>query len=157
MDRALYSIEETRARLGGISRNSLYSMLRSGALPSVVIGCRRFVSAESIAELIRNATTSVSPSRHAVRSRRSLGDRGGGEILPSAARVSGAREPDAEYRSGAAQVSRSKSARCSRCCCSSASASCVGAVSGRSWSDGRIAKCPRSAATNVDAEWATRP
>jgi hypothetical protein len=39
MDRALYSIEETRARLGGISRNSLYAMLRAGELPSVVIGC----------------------------------------------------------------------------------------------------------------------
>ena len=30
--RALYSIEETRARLGGISRNSLYAMLRAGDL-----------------------------------------------------------------------------------------------------------------------------
>ena len=30
MDRALYSIEETRARLGGISRNSLYAILRAG-------------------------------------------------------------------------------------------------------------------------------
>src|SRR5579863_6142558 len=39
MDRALYSIEETRARLGGISRNSLYAMLRAGDLPSVIIGC----------------------------------------------------------------------------------------------------------------------
>jgi hypothetical protein len=44
MDRALYSIEETRVRLGGISRSSLYAMLRAGDLPSVVIGCRRFVS-----------------------------------------------------------------------------------------------------------------
>jgi hypothetical protein len=35
MDRALYSIEETRARLGGISRNSLYAMLRAGDLQSV--------------------------------------------------------------------------------------------------------------------------
>jgi hypothetical protein len=72
MDRALYSIEETRARLGGISRNSLYAMLRAGSLPSVVIGCRRFVSAEAIAALIRNSTTSASPSRDAVRSRRPL-------------------------------------------------------------------------------------
>jgi hypothetical protein len=69
MDRALSSIEETRARLGGISRNSLYAMLRAGSLPSVVIGCRRFVSAEAIAALIKNSTTSISPSRDAVRSR----------------------------------------------------------------------------------------
>ncbi len=53
MERALYSIEETRARLDGISRSSLYVMLRAGDLPSVVIGCRRFVSAEAIAALIR--------------------------------------------------------------------------------------------------------
>jgi hypothetical protein len=62
MDRVLYSIEETRACLGGISRSSLYALLRAGDLPSVVIGCRRFVSAKAIATLIRNSTTSVSPS-----------------------------------------------------------------------------------------------
>lgn len=94
MDRALYSIEETRARLGGISRNSLYAMLRSGDLPSVVIGCRRFVSAEAIAALIRNATTSVSPSQHAVRSCRSLGATC--QTRDSSARGTRAYEPDAE-------------------------------------------------------------
>jgi hypothetical protein len=72
MDRALYSIEETRARLGGISRNSLYAMLRAGDLPSVVIGCRRFVSAEAIAALINSSTTSTSPTQDSVRSRRPL-------------------------------------------------------------------------------------
>jgi hypothetical protein len=86
MDRALYSIEETRARLGGISRNSLYAMLRAGDLPSVVIGCRRFVSAEAIAALITNSTTSISPSQDAVRSRRPLVNAGQG--LSSTARVS---------------------------------------------------------------------
>ena len=86
MDRALYSIEETRARLGGISRNSLYAMLRAGNLPSVVIGCRRFVSAEAIAALISNSTTSISPSQDAVRSRRPLAD--AGQVLPSTARFS---------------------------------------------------------------------
>jgi hypothetical protein len=86
MDRALYSIEETRARLGGISRNSLYAMLRAGDLPSVVIGCRRFVSAEAIAALISNSTTSTSPSQDSVRSRRPLVNTG--QALPSTARVS---------------------------------------------------------------------
>ncbi len=85
MERALYSIEETRARLGGISRNSLYAMLRAGVLQSVVIGCRRFVSAEAIAELIKNSTTSVSPSHDAVRSRRPFAN--GGLAHPSNARV----------------------------------------------------------------------
>jgi hypothetical protein len=77
----LYSIEETRARLGGISRNSLYAMLRAGSLPSVVIGCRRFVSAEAIAALIKNSTTSISPSQDAVRSRQPLVN--AGEALSS--------------------------------------------------------------------------
>jgi hypothetical protein len=94
MDRALYSIEETRARLGGISRNSLYAMLRAGDLPSVVIGCRRFVAAEAIAALISNSTTSVSPSQDAVRSRRPLAH---GQVLPSTGRVSTrSRKSDAE-------------------------------------------------------------
>jgi hypothetical protein len=86
MDRALYSIEETRVRLGGISRSSLYAMLRAGDLPSVVIGCRRFVSAEAIAALINQATTTISPSQEAVRSRRPLtpADR----PLPSTSRLS---------------------------------------------------------------------
>jgi hypothetical protein len=85
MDRALYSIEETRARLGGISRNSLYAMLRAGSLPSVVIGCRRFVSAEAIAALIKGSTTSISPSQDAARSRRPLVNTG--QDLSSSARV----------------------------------------------------------------------
>ena len=71
MDRALYSIEETRARLGGISRNSLYAMLRAGDLPSVVIGCRRFISPAAISELISKSTTTQSPTLDAVRLRKS--------------------------------------------------------------------------------------
>ena len=95
MDRALYSIEEARARLGGISRNSLYAILRAGDLPSVVIGCRRFVSAEAIAALISNSTTSISPSQDAVRSRRPLAS--AGHALTSTARVSiRSRKSDAE-------------------------------------------------------------
>ncbi len=86
MDRALYSIEETRARLGGISRNSLYAILRAGSLPSVVIGCRRFVSAEAIATLISSSTTSVSPSQDAVRSRQPMAN--AGQALRSTPRVS---------------------------------------------------------------------
>ncbi len=115
MDRALYSIEETRARLGGISRNSVYAMLRAGDLPSVVIGCRRFVSADAIAALISNSATSISPSLDAVRARRPLANAAVEAISMSllfATRV----------------------------------------LSGRSWSDGRIANCPRSAATGVDAQ-----
>ena len=85
MHRALCSIEETQARLRGISRSSL-SILRAGSLPSVVVGCRRFVSAEAHTALIRNSTTSVSPSQDAVRSRRPMVN--AGQALPSTARVS---------------------------------------------------------------------
>lgn len=69
--RELYSIKEARELLGGISRNSIYELLRSGSLPSVVLGCRRFIAATAIAELIEKSTTRVSPSRDCVRSRMS--------------------------------------------------------------------------------------
>ena len=69
--RELYSIKEARALLGGISRNSIYELLRSGNLPSVVLGCRRFIAATAIAELIEKSTTRVSPSRDCARSRMS--------------------------------------------------------------------------------------
>ncbi|HEX4268778.1 MAG TPA: helix-turn-helix domain-containing protein [Steroidobacteraceae bacterium] len=67
--RELYSIKEARELLGGISRNSIYELLRSGRLPSVVLGCRRFIAAAAIAELIAKSTTSVSPSMDCARSR----------------------------------------------------------------------------------------
>lgn len=51
-DRDLYSIEEARERLGGISRNTIYEMLRKGQLASVILGCRRFIAADAIAKLI---------------------------------------------------------------------------------------------------------
>jgi excisionase family DNA binding protein len=69
-DRALYSIQEARKLLGGISRNTIYRLLRTGELASVVIGCRRFISRAAIQEFIQAATTRVSPARAAVRDRR---------------------------------------------------------------------------------------
>jgi excisionase family DNA binding protein len=68
-DRALYSIQEARRLLGGISRNTIYRLLRSGELASVVIGCRRFIAPASIAELVAKSTTNVSPSLASTRSR----------------------------------------------------------------------------------------
>jgi excisionase family DNA binding protein len=65
----LYSIQEARRLLGGISRNTIYQLLRTGQLASVVIGCRRFISRAAIDELIAKATTTVSPSRASTRSR----------------------------------------------------------------------------------------
>jgi predicted DNA-binding transcriptional regulator AlpA len=61
-NRSLYSIAEAREMLGGISRNTIYGLLHTGDLPSVVIGCRRFVSGSAIAELIERSTTTQSPA-----------------------------------------------------------------------------------------------
>lgn len=69
-DRVLYSIKEARALLGGISLGTLYKLLRSGELASVIVGCRRFISAEAISEFVKNATTTVSPAVADVRSQR---------------------------------------------------------------------------------------
>src|ERR1700730_6822730 len=69
-DRDLYSIEEARELLGGISRNTIYSALRTGELSSVIIGCRRFIAAAAIEEFIQASTTRVSPSHAGVRDRR---------------------------------------------------------------------------------------
>jgi excisionase family DNA binding protein len=66
---ALYSIQEARKLLGGISRNTIYRLLRTGELASVVIGCRRFISAAAIAELVASSTTTISPSLASTRSR----------------------------------------------------------------------------------------
>jgi excisionase family DNA binding protein len=68
-DRALYSIQEARKLLGGISRNTIYRLLRSGELASVVIGCRRFISPAAIADLIARSTTTTSPSLVSTRER----------------------------------------------------------------------------------------
>ena len=57
MNQELYSIEQARALLGGIARNTIYELLRSGELASVPIGRRRFIAASAIASFI--ATTST--------------------------------------------------------------------------------------------------
>jgi excisionase family DNA binding protein len=68
-DRALYSIQEARRLLGGISRNTIYRLLRSGELASVVIGCRRFIAAHSIEEFTNSASVHFCPAIDAVRLR----------------------------------------------------------------------------------------
>lgn len=56
-----YSIKEARELLGGISRNSIYHLLRDGRLPSVPIGRRRFISGVAIEAFIMAATTTEPP------------------------------------------------------------------------------------------------
>jgi excisionase family DNA binding protein len=67
--RELYPIEEARELLGGISRNTIYCIIRSGDLRSVVIGRRRFIPATAIASFINSSTTTERPSLAAAQSR----------------------------------------------------------------------------------------
>jgi hypothetical protein len=69
--RALYSIKEARQQLGGISRNSVYRLLNNGELACVIIGCRRFITAEAIAQLIKKSATTDRPADKAVRDTKS--------------------------------------------------------------------------------------
>jgi hypothetical protein len=55
--------------LGGISRNTLYQMLRKGELASVILGCRRFIAADAMAKLIRASTPTNSLAMDSTRSR----------------------------------------------------------------------------------------
>jgi Helix-turn-helix domain len=70
-DRALYSIKEARQQLGGISRNSVYRLLNNGELASVIIGCRRFITSEAIAQLIKKSATTDRPADKAARDTKS--------------------------------------------------------------------------------------
>src|SRR5262249_11221610 len=58
----LYTVREAMERLGGISRNTIYNLLRDGRLASASIGKRRFIPAHAIDEFIHMATTTESPS-----------------------------------------------------------------------------------------------
>ena len=46
--RILFSLEEARHQLGGISRSKIYSLASSGALTITKIGRRSFISAKSL-------------------------------------------------------------------------------------------------------------
>jgi excisionase family DNA binding protein len=66
-DRELYSIEQARALLGGIARNTIYQLIRSGELASVPIGRRRFISAAAIEAFIATTTTTEPPEARSLR------------------------------------------------------------------------------------------
>jgi hypothetical protein len=50
----LYSIDQARKALGGLSRSALYALLDSGALRSVYLARRRFIPADALAEFVAN-------------------------------------------------------------------------------------------------------
>jgi hypothetical protein len=61
--RELYSIEDARFMLGGISRATIYELRNNGELSSVVIGRRRFVPAAAIAAFVATSSTTTAPSQ----------------------------------------------------------------------------------------------
>jgi excisionase family DNA binding protein len=67
--RELYPIEEARELLGGISRNTIYFLMRSRKLSSVVIGRRRFIPAAAVASFVNSSITTESPTLAAAQSR----------------------------------------------------------------------------------------
>lgn len=58
----LFTVLEAMELLGGISRNTIYNLMREGRLASVRIGRRRFIPAHAIDEFIEMSTTLDSPS-----------------------------------------------------------------------------------------------
>lgn len=66
----LYTVQEAMELLGGISRNTIYGLMRDGRLASVPIGRRRFIPAHAIDDFIRISTTTESPSLSSRRSQR---------------------------------------------------------------------------------------
>ena len=68
--RELYSIEDARFLLGGISRVTIYELLNNGELASVVIGRRRFIPAGAITAFIATTATNTAPSQRRASGRR---------------------------------------------------------------------------------------
>jgi hypothetical protein len=68
--RELYNIEDARFLLGGISRVTIYQLLNSGELVSVIIGRRRFVPAGAITAFIATSSTQVAPAERRAPGRR---------------------------------------------------------------------------------------
>ena len=60
-DRKLYTVDETRELLGGISRTTIYLLIGRGKLASVEIGRRRFISAEAISDFIDASASITTP------------------------------------------------------------------------------------------------
>jgi excisionase family DNA binding protein len=51
--RAAYTVEETRAALGGVSRDYLYRLIRNGELKSQLLGGRRLIPASELERIAR--------------------------------------------------------------------------------------------------------
>ena len=55
--RAAYTIEETRQAFGGVSREYVYALIRSGELRSIKLAGRRFIPAGEIERIAQGGDT----------------------------------------------------------------------------------------------------
>lgn len=60
--RELYSVEEARFLLGGISRATIYELMNAGELESVTIGRRRLIPAAAINTFIATSSSNIAPA-----------------------------------------------------------------------------------------------
>jgi excisionase family DNA binding protein len=63
VDRNLYTINEARERLGGMSRSFIYTLITSGRLASIKISRRRFIPKDAIDAFVTGAAGARAPVR----------------------------------------------------------------------------------------------
>ncbi len=73
-ERDAYTVPQTRQRLGGISQESYYGLVKSGALKTFLIGTRRYTSPEAIAAFIRKRESEPAPLAKSTRRKSTTGE-----------------------------------------------------------------------------------
>jgi len=66
-ERDAYTVPQTRERLGGISQESYYGLVKSGALKTFLIGTRRYTSSAAIKAFLRQRELEPAPLRKSTR------------------------------------------------------------------------------------------
>ena len=57
----LLTVEQAAEQLGGVSRSTLYHLIRTGELASVKIGSRRLIPAEAITDYVQTLRVGSTP------------------------------------------------------------------------------------------------
>lgn len=57
----LLTVEQAAEQLGGVSRSTLYHLIRTGELHSVKIGSRRLIPAEAITDFVQTLRVASAP------------------------------------------------------------------------------------------------
>jgi excisionase family DNA binding protein len=61
---AVFTVEDLRGLLGGLSRNSIYAALRRGDIPSIRIGKRIIIPKAAVERMLENAGRPVTGEAH---------------------------------------------------------------------------------------------